>query len=307
MEKNEWLKYTLHVASEQEEAFVATVLDSPYTFGWTEPRIEVLVTENGYDYEENHTLPIIAYLFEPMNGEEKDVLIQRLEAFLAPWKPDVVLAQVEVVEEENDSWKEAYQEVEVGSWWIAPSWTPAERLEGKEKILWIDPGAAFGTGYHGTTQDILLFLQEMNLTGKRVLDIGTGSGILSIFAAMNGASIPIYAVDINPQTSYEVEQNLLQNGRSAEDVTVIIGDPLDADTAKQLPPEVDLILINIGGDEDIAMLPVVEQTLARDGQIILSGIVEWILPKVETAYGNIGFHTVAKRQSDEWVTLVMNR
>lgn len=307
MGNNKWLKYTLHVTSEQEEGFVATVLDSPYTFGWTEPPIEVLITENGYDYEEKRELPITAFLFEPMNGATKEELLGRLQTYLAPWQPHVVLVEAEEVEEENDSWKESYQEIKVGEWWIAPSWAPEERLAGKEKILRIDPGAAFGTGYHGTTQDILLVLQELELRGKRVLDIGTGSGILSIYAAINGAALPIFAVDINPQTSYEVEQNLLQNGRSAADVKVIIGDPLNGDVAEQLPDKADLILINIGGDEDISMLPIVNRLLAADGLLILSGIVEWILPKVEAAYGACGFFPSGKRQSDEWITLVMSR
>jgi ribosomal protein L11 methyltransferase len=301
-----WLKYTLQIASDQEEAFVAMVLDSPYTFGWTEPQIDVLLTENGYDYWEKQGVPVVAYLFEPLTDEKMEHM-DRMNTFLAEWGNGVSLVSTEIVEEENDSWKEEFTEVQVGSWTVAPSWTPHERLADKEHVLWIDPGAAFGTGYHGTTQDILLLLQELNLKGVRVLDIGTGSGILSIFCAIQGAARPIYAVDINPQSSYEVGQNLLHNHLPDSAVEVIIGDPLEEQTGGLLPQQVDLIMINIGGEEDIAMLPIVQRTLAPGGQAILSGIVEWIRPKVEEAYREAGFTVVNERQSDEWVTMLLVR
>ncbi|NGQ94423.1 methyltransferase [Brevibacillus sp. SYP-B805] len=280
------------------------VLDSPYTLGWTEPYIDVLVTENGYDYREIEERPVVAYLFEPLT-ETPPVHEARLRSFLAGWGEGVRLIAAETVAEENESWKEAYTPIQVGGWTIAPSWTPSEQLADKQHVLWIDPGAAFGTGYHGTTQDILLLLQEMDVTGKRVLDIGAGSGILSIFCALQGAATPVHAIDINPQSRSEIGQNLAHNRLPDTAVAVIIGDPLvDGDL---LPGQADLILINIGGGEAIAMLPLVERTLAPGGCVILSGIVEWIRPKVEKAYGRAGFTVAAEKQSGEWVTLQMRQ
>ncbi len=305
MEGN-WLKYTLRVAAELEEEFVADVLESTYTLGWIEPQIEVLVTENGYDYEEKSELPVIAYLFEPMTDSE-DQHVERLHGFLARWDGRVSLQQTEQVKEENESWKEEFREVQVGDWLIAPTWTPEEALEGAGNILWIDPGAAFGTGYHGTTQDILLFMQQMDLKDLQVVDIGAGSGILSIFAVMRGAKRPVCAVDINPQTEYQVGVNLANNGLPESAVQVVIGDAADAEIRERLPKEADLILLNIGGDEDIAMLPVVQDLLVPGGTVILSGIVEWIKEKVLAAYEPAGFSLLEERQSDEWVTLLLHK
>jgi len=301
-----WLKYTLHLPANVEEAFVACVLESTYTFGWTEPSIEVLLTENGYDYQERTDLPLTAYLFEPFTGS-MPLHQEALAGFLSAWDGRIQLLKSELVEEEDDSWKETYQEVIVDPWVIAPSWIGTEQLPLEKRLMRIDPGAAFGTGYHGTTQDILRELQSLDLTGKRVLDVGTGSGILAIFAVLSGASQPVHAVDINPDARWEVRHNLELNQLPESAVTVWVGDPLDSPLSGQLPEQADLILINIGGEEDIAMLPLAERRLAPGGILILSGIVEWIREKVESAYRQAGFRLQSARQSGEWVTQVWQR
>lgn len=299
-----WLKYTLQVAAEREEDFVAAVLDSPYTLGWVEPQIEVLTTNNGYDYEENNSAPVSVYLFEPLEQEKREH-VQRLEAYLDPWRGAVAIKEVEEVAEENDSWKEEFREVQVGDWWIAPSWTDPEVLADAKHVLWIDPGAAFGTGYHGTTQDLLLILQKLALDGKRVLDIGAGSGILSLFCALNKAAEPVWAVDINPQSEWQIEVNAANNGVPNRAIQIVIGDALDPEVRAKLPDQVELVLLNIGGDEDVAMLPVVKERLAKDGLVLLSGIVEWNRDQVLAAYQEAGFRLLEERRSDEWVTLAL--
>jgi len=299
-----WLKYTLTVAKEAEDEFVASVLESPYTLGWVEPQIEVLTTDNGYDYAQNADAPVIAYLFEPLQGTLEEQ-VRRLESYLQQWKGAVVLREAEPVAEENESWKENFGEVRVGNWWVAPSWTEAEKLAGTERILRIDPGAAFGTGYHGTTQDLLLFLQEMPLEQKRVFDLGAGSGILSLFCALNGSATPVWAVDINQESEWQIKHNAGLNQLPEDAVKVVTGDALDPAVAAQLPEQADLILLNIGGDEDVAMLPLVKEKLADGGLVLLSGIVEWNREKVLAAYQREGFALLQERRSEEWVTLMM--
>jgi ribosomal protein L11 methyltransferase len=301
--ENVWLKHTLYLAAEIEEEFVAEVLASSYTLGWLEPHIEVVRTDNGYDYEEKRDAPVIAYLFEPMS-ESEEIHLRKLRAFLSRWGNRVALQASERVQEESESWKEEFQEVEVGDWLIAPTWTPRERLAGRNRILWIDPGPAFGTGYHGTTQDILRFLQTIKLAGKKVIDIGTGSGILSVFCAVQGAARPVCAIDINPESRHQVALHLANNQLPESAVEVIIGDPLQPDIREKLPKQADLMIINIGGDEDVAMLPVVQHALAPGGTLILSGLVEWNRDRVEAAYAEAGFTVLSERQSGEWITLL---
>lgn len=299
-----WLKYTLQVEKEREEEFVAAVLDSPYTLGWVEPQIKVLTTDNGYDYAENSSAPVIAYLFEPL-ARNKEAHLRSLEAYLQQWNGAVTLQEAEQVAEEHDSWKEAFREVRVGDWWVAPTWTEPEVLAGAKQVLWIDPGAAFGTGYHGTTQDLLLILQELSLEGKRVLDLGAGSGILSLFCVLSGAAQPVWAVDINPHSEWQIQVNAANNYVPETAVQIVIGDALAPSVRALLPEQVDLVLLNIGGDEDVAMLPLVKERLVANGLVLLSGIVEWNREMVLAAYQQAGFTLLEERRSAEWVTLVM--
>lgn len=301
-----WLKFTLLVESEMEDLFVAEALASPYTLGWVEPQIEVLTTENGYDYVEKTDGPVVAYLFEPMQEEEKEH-VERLKAYLQRWNGQVILKAAESVAEETDSWKEEFREVQVGEWWIAPSWTEPLALIEAKHILWIDPGAAFGTGYHGTTQDTLLFLQELSLAGKRVLDIGAGSGILSLYCALNGALQPICAADINPQSEYQIQVNAANNQLPPSAVRIVTGDVREATVSDQLLEQADVILVNIGGEEIVAMLPVVAERIAPGGVVILSGIVEWNRDMVLAAYVEAGFRMRRERQSDEWITILLEK
>lgn len=302
--EQKWLKYTLQVDQEIEDVFVAELLDSRYTFGWSEPPFEVLTTENGYDFAKNSADAVTAYVFEPMQHQEEEHL-QLLRAYLERWSGAVSIREVEQVAEENDSWKEAFREVQVGEWWIAPTWTEPDLLKEARNILWIDPGAAFGTGYHGTTQDILLFLQEIPVAGKVVLDIGAGSGILSLYCAINGASQPVYAIDINPQSEYQIGVNASNNQVPDTALKILIGDALDEAVREKLPEQADLILLNIGGDEDVAMLPVVTERIAPNGHVLLSGIVEWNREMVLSEYEKAGFEALGERRSEEWVTILM--
>lgn len=299
-----WLKYTLLVEPEIEDLFVAEVLTSSYTLGWIEPQIEVLTTENGYDYAENTEGPLVGYLFEPQHDREEEH-VSRLKTYIQRWNGQVTIKEVELVAEENDSWKEEFREVKIGDWWVAPTWTDPAALESARHILWIDPGAAFGTGYHGTTQDILLFLQEMDLEGKRVIDVGAGSGILSLYCALNGAKHPVWAVDINPQSEYQVLVNATNNDLPDHAVQVVIGDASEDAVKSQLPDQADVILVNIGGDENVAMLPMITERMAPEGTLILSGIVEWNREAVIATFEQAGFQVEKESQQDEWVTVVL--
>jgi ribosomal protein L11 methyltransferase len=139
------------------------------------------------------------------------------------------------------------------------------------------------------------------------VDIGAGSGILSVFAVLQGAKRPVHAVDINPQTEYQVNVNLANNGLPESAVEVIIGDASASEIRKQLPESADLVLVNIGGDEDIAMLPLVRELIRPGATVVLSGIVEWSLEKVLDAYTEAGFLLVDQKQSEEWVTLLLRK
>lgn len=176
--------------------------------------------------------------------------------------------------------------------------SPEEEFEGKTKINFISQGA-FGTGLHETTQDILrLILNKLDLKEKSVLDIGTGSGILSIAASIAGAS-KVVAVDIR-----DVEDEVMLNAslNNITNIESVVGNILDDNNL--VNDNFDWIFINIGGEETKMFMEYIKNHLNKDGNILVSGLVEWSFEEVKENVEGYGFKLISKNQTNEWVTAV---
>lgn len=168
------------------------------------------------------------------------------------------------------------------------------------KISFISQGA-FGTGLHETTKDLLnIILTKIDLYNKKVLDIGTGSGILSIASAIIGAS-KVTALDIRDVRD-EVELNSSLNG--IYNIQTLVGDALNGEV--QIDEKYDWIYINIGGEETELFMDFIKDHLLPDGKLLVSGLVEWSFDKVQTIVENYGFKLTDKYQSNEWITAIFN-
>ena len=175
-----------------------------------------------------------------------------------------------------------------------------EEFEGKTKINFISQGA-FGTGLHETTQDILkLILNKLDMKEKTVLDIGTGSGILSIASAIAGAS-EVVAVDIR-----DVEDEVMLNAslNNLSNIEVVVGDILE--NSNLVNKNFDWIFINIGGEETKMFMKYIKEHLNPNGDILVSGLVEWSFDEVKENVESYGFKLVSRHQTNEWVTAVFN-
>lgn len=168
------------------------------------------------------------------------------------------------------------------------------------KISFISQGA-FGTGLHETTKDLLnIILTKIDLHNKKVLDIGTGSGILSIASAIIGAS-KVTALDIRDVRD-EVELNSSLNG--VYNIQTLVGDALNGEV--KIEDKFDWIYINIGGEETELFMDFIKEHLLPDGKLLVSGLVEWSFDKVQAIIENHGFKLTDKYQSNEWITAIFN-
>lgn len=188
--------------------------------------------------------------------------------------------------------------IKINDNWVLAS--PNEDINDKNisKISFISQGA-FGTGLHETTQDLLnIILTKIDLNNKKVLDIGTGSGILSIASSIIGAS-HVTALDIRDVRD-EVELNASLNG--IYNIDTLIGNALDGEIT--INEKFDWIYINIGGEETELFMDFIKEHLVSDGKILVSGLVEWSFDKVKSIVESHGFKLEEKFQSNEWVTAI---
>ena len=171
--------------------------------------------------------------------------------------------------------------------------------EGFKYDILINPHMAFGTGSHETTRMILHALSEMDLREKRIVDAGTGTGILSIMAVMRGAA-DVLAYDIDEWSVENTTENLKANGMEGR-VSVKLGD------AKLLEDvsEVDLLIANINRNTLLNDLPRFRQTLAKRGQILLSGFLKEDVDYMLEAARDLQLHQVKESEEAQWAMLLL--
>lgn len=201
----------------------------------------------------------------------------------------------------DNNWRDYYKPLEVGkALIIVPEW---EVFDGARTPVVLDPGLLFGTGQHATTFLCLEAAEQYAGAGKRVLDLGCGSGILGIAAAVLGAQ-SVCAVDIDPKATDIVRANAALNG-AAEKFTVYTGDVADdAKLRKKLGGGYDLVFANIVADVLIALAPHFCGFLAENGVFIASGIITGREAEVENALQTAGLTMLEHRTKEEWHCLV---
>ncbi|MDH7601983.1 MAG: 50S ribosomal protein L11 methyltransferase [Armatimonadota bacterium] len=189
-----------------------------------------------------------------------------------------------------------FKPIRVGKIVVSPSWEEPAAEEG-DIVVQIDPGMAFGTGYHESTRLCLQALQDFVRAGDTVFDIGTGSGILAVVAAKLGAG-RVIAVDIDPVAVSAAIENVARNEVS-EKVAVLLGD-----SPRDCPGSADLVVCNIVPDVIIRMAPDLAAKLNHDGVLITSGIVQERTADVTSALESVGLETSEIREENTWVAVI---
>ena len=203
------------------------------------------------------------------------------------------------------SWQKYYKPLSIGQrLYVVPEWEKDKPLPEGRCPLYLNPGLTFGTGSHASTQLCLEGVEEHTVPGKSVIDLGCGSGILSIAALSLGASRAV-AVDIDPKAVDVAYENAALNGIGKDRYLVRAGDVIsDTALANELSQEkYHLVLANIVADVIIPLSVRVPAMLEEDGIFLCSGIIDTRAHEVEAALKKNGLTVTRKREKNGWVAL----
>jgi ribosomal protein L11 methyltransferase len=194
-----------------------------------------------------------------------------------------------------ERWKASFNPIRVGAFLVRPTWSDAD--PGDAVVLSLDPGMAFGTGLHPTTQACLRALSRIDVAGKRVADVGTGSAILAIACAKRGARA-VVAVDTDEVAVREATQNVARN---EVEIDLRVGSAADLDGA------FDVVLANIVAAVLQRIAPDLAAHLVAGGQLIVAGIIATEEEETVAAFAAQGLAVVARDQEGDWVALELTR
>jgi ribosomal protein L11 methyltransferase len=230
-------------------------------------------------------------------GFASEVLATAAEAALPHrWTPSF---EVIVGDDWLDAWRDHIEPVTVGRLTIVPAWhaTGHPRDDNEGITLLLDARRSFGTGDHASTRLALELLQTIDLRGARVLDVGCGSGVLGVAAALLG-SAQVCGVDVEPPALRTFIENAERNG---------VADLCRADHSdvRRVSGTFDVVLANILAPILIDLAPLVRDRIAENGVLILAGLIEPQRERVLAAYEPL--HVVTTRRSGEWVGLALSR
>ena len=214
----------------------------------------------------------------------------------------LTLENVEDADWENN-WRAFYKPMEIGERLIViPEWEEADAAG--RVALRLNPGLIFGTGSHATTRLCLTTLEKLTRPGMRVLDLGCGSGILSIAALLLGAE-SAFGCDIDDKAVDVAYENAALNGIGRDRYTVRAGDVLtDGGLKKQIGTGYDIVVANIVADVIIALAPAVRPLMGEDGWFLCSGIIDDRAEEVRRRLEEAGFTIEEANSSEGWFSFL---
>ena len=207
----------------------------------------------------------------------------------------------------ENSWKDNYPPQSVGETLLVVPYWNAEVESSRHKVI-LDPGLTFGTGAHPSTQMVMEFMEQLVKPGWNCLDLGSGSGILSIAALRLGAASAV-GVDIDHKAESIARENAAYNGFGAPEFTALTGNvTADKNMMQRLSQaEYDLVLVNIVADVIIGLAPVLPNFLSENSILLCSGILDTRLTDVRSALEQAGMVITDIKAKEDWRSLCAKR
>ena len=307
-----WLEITIDTASEKINSVVTVLTAKGFSDLVIEDQeeFETFLEENRayWDYidetlqEKLQGLSHIKLYLEDTDHAGR----QRLEKAVAELNLTMAVAPLAETNWE-ESWKDNYPPQEVGETIVVlPYWRADEETDRVKVIL--DPGLTFGTGAHPSTQMVMEKMEEVVRPGFHCLDLGSGSGILSIAALRLGAETAV-GIDIDPKAEDIARENAAYNGFASPEFTALTGNVTEDKQlmAKLAETEYDLVLVNIVADVIIGLSPVLPEFLTDRSTLICSGILDTRLEDVLSALKKAGLTVTAVKEKEDWRCVTARR
>lgn len=311
-----WNKFTLKTRSEVEDIVISTLAD--VGIEGVEIQDKQPLTESDKQQMFVDIMPDIpdddgiAYLnFYLDVDEDKEKVLADVRAALAEMQEFLDLGECTIIESETEdkdwinNWKQYFKQFYVDDILIIPSWEEVKPEDRDKMIIHIDPGTAFGTGMHETTQLCIRQLKKYVTKDTELLDVGTGSGILSIIALKLGARHAV-GTDLDPCA---VEENKEVNGIPVEAFDMMIGNIIDD---KEVQDRVgyekyDIVTANILADVLVPLTPVIVHQMKPGAVYITSGILDVKEEVVKEAVVAAGLEVVEVTHQGEWVSVTARK
>jgi ribosomal protein L11 methyltransferase len=302
-----WLELTVRTHPEAVES--VSELLSRYTPGGVAIEEAIELIDEGQDYRVLTGEPVQVHAYLPLDGKEKEARQRVAEGLwhLASLGEHFVgdLQTREVNEEDwANAWKDYFHVTHIGKRLvIRPSWreyTPKD----DEVVLELDPGMAFGTGLHPTTRMCLEQVEQRTKSGMRILDVGTGSGILALAAAKLDAA-SVYCIDNSSVAVESATANAAIN-KLSDKIVVELG-VLDETSAARMAGQYDMALVNIIAHVIGGMAPQLTRVLVPGGLLIASGIIEARRVDAEPALLATGLEVIDQAMIDDWIVLILRK
>ncbi|MBS6161874.1 MAG: 50S ribosomal protein L11 methyltransferase [Blautia sp.] len=325
-----WKKFRIKTKTEAEDIIISTLYDIGLEGAQIEDNVPLTAMEKEQMFvdilpqmQEDDGTAYLSFFVEEteegallLNGEskkEEEILatvkeeLDSLRDFLDIGEGSIAVDETEDIDWINN-WKQYFKQFYVDDILIIPSWEEVKEEDKDRMIIHIDPGTAFGTGMHETTQLCIRQLKKYVTEDTEMLDVGTGSGILSIVALKLGAKHAV-GTDLDPCAVPAVEENKEVNEIPVQDFDMMIGNIIDDKEVQDAVgyEKYDIVAANILADVLVPLTPVIVNQMKKGGIYITSGIIDQKEETVVKAVKDAGLEVLEVTYQGEWVSVTARK
>lgn len=316
-----WTKIQIKTVTEAEDIIISTLYDIGLEGAQIEDKVPLTPLEKEQMFvdimpqaESDDGIAYLSFFVEEDSAKDIEELLKEIRQELEELKQfmDIGEGTITVSETEDldwiNNWKKYFHQFYIDDILVVPSWEQVKEEDQEKTILHIDPGTAFGTGMHETTQLCIRQLRKYITSETVLLDVGTGSGILAILSLMFGAKKAV-GTDLDPCALEAVKENSEVNGIDSNDFTMMIGNII---TEKEIQDRVgyecyDIVVANILADVLVPLTPVIVHQMKKGGIYITSGIIDDKEETVVEAVKAAGLEVLEITYQGEWVSVTARK